>query len=81
MSFDMVMWNQNFKKSKIMLHGYRQLYSTHKAEDCERRWKKILYFKLWIRKTITKRKNKRVIRIVKDELRKTNNDRVCCIKV
>ena len=68
MSFDMVMWNQNFKKSKIMLHGYRQLYSTHKAEDCERRWKKILYFKLWIRKTITKRKNKRVIRIVKDEL-------------
>ena len=60
----MIIW----RKSKNMLHGYRQFYCLHKniykdiARDVETR------FDIWIKQTIIKEKSINVVGLMIDEL-------------
>ena len=69
MKFDMILYNQNTKKSQIILYKYRQLH--YLRENGRYLWKNCrhLFFKLEVRKTtLTKQNNKEINGLIKDEL-------------
>ena len=78
MSFGMITSNQKMENNKFMLIGYRQLYSLHEnmdldikdvysdnSKDVEIRFDTSNYE---LDRLLTKEKNKKVIRLIKDEL-------------
>ena len=78
MSFGMITSNQKMENNKFMLIGYRQLHSLHEnmdldikdvysdnSKDVEIRFDTSNYE---LDRLLTKEKNKKVIRLIKDEL-------------
>ena len=52
---------QNDAWTHVSLSRYLQIY-------CKKIWRKVWFLKFWVRKTATKKKLKKVIGLIKDEL-------------